>query len=167
MMKGLHHATASLARRKERLVQLCAFGALLERDRGVRCVHEACFSGCGGERVELCAAFRGEVSEIVEGAIEGVRVDGWVGGWRVHEQELAFDVVFEDGSRGTALVRLPETLREEPSGAGESSEDFLAGWDPGTAFFDMAGVDAHAVDSFQEGLRDALSHERGGTGVLA
>lgn len=120
---------------------------------------------------ELCAAFLGQVGEVVEVAVEVFSVNWFLSGvggrWRVAVEEFSLDVVFENTSRGTTLVRLSQTGGVETSGSGMCSENFLSGWDSRAAFFDGSHDDAHTVDGFQEMFGNSLRDERGGTGIFS
>ncbi|KND93664.1 hypothetical protein TOPH_01828 [Tolypocladium ophioglossoides CBS 100239] len=116
-------------------------------------------------RGEGYSSLLGKVTLVVELIVE--RICFLDARWRVDEEELAVDIVLQDKSRSSRLIRLTQTLCAEASGSGIGTKKLRSRGNARAAFFQRPRLDLDAVDGFQEALWDSLRHKSDGARELS
>ena len=83
----------------------------------------------------------------------------WVRRRGLAEQEFPVDVVLEDISRRSRLIRFTKTRLIEPTGTGIRHEEFFRSGKSRSAFLVGTHFNLDSVDGLQEILRDAAGNE--------
>lgn len=164
VVEGLADMSADILWREEALVEPLGLGTLGETDElgGHALVIEVEGLRSGNE---TGTAALGQMRFIIQLGVEFLLVlDTW---GRVDEEELSVDVVFEDISGCPRLIWLTKTLGLEASSSSVSAQQLLSGRNTSASFFNRSSQDLDAVNSFQEWLRNSLSDQTYGSGVLA